>query len=77
MRGALWCFIEIIGIAVPALDKIAPIYQLCKLVAVYCIKERTLNESTMKKGVAGIFREVAARFLFWRFCVDKPDMKTR
>ena len=31
----------------------------------------------MKKGVAGIFREVAARFLFWRFCVDKPDTKTR
>ena len=29
----------------------------------------------MKKGVAGMFREVAARFLFWRFCVDKSDTK--
>jgi len=29
----------------------------------------------MKKGVAGMFREVAARFLFWRFCVGKLDTK--
>ena len=33
-RGASWCFVEIIGIAVPALDEIAPIYQLGEVVAV-------------------------------------------
>ena len=31
----------------------------------------------MKKGVAGMFREVTARFLFWRFRVGKLDTKTR
>ena len=32
MRGALWCFIEIISITVPALYKVAFVYQLNKLV---------------------------------------------